>query len=43
MEKGVDVMLFAIVQETLGEVEGELFTVVTGNGYLSLQLAFGCL
>ena len=32
----------AMMQETASEVEGELLTVVTGNGELSLQLALGC-
>ena len=31
-----------MMQESASEIEGELFTVVTGNGELSLQLALGC-
>ena len=32
----------AMVQETASEIEGELLTVVTGYGELSLQLVLGC-
>ena len=31
-----------MMQETASEVEGELLTVVTGYGELSLQLTLGC-
>ena len=40
-EKRIKVALLTVVEVTPAEVEGKLFTVVTGNGNLSLQLSFG--
>ena len=36
-----EIALLTLVQEVLGEVEGELLTTVAGNGQLTLQLLFG--
>ena len=36
-----DVLLPAVMQETLAEVEGKLFAIVAGNGNLPFQLTFG--
>ena len=41
--EAVNVLLPAIVQEALAEVEGEVFTVVAGHSYLPLDLLLGSL
>ena len=41
LQEGVDITFFVVMQETLGKVEGELLTVVAGNGYLSFELSLG--
>ena len=38
----VDITLTTIVQIVLSYIQGKLLTIVTGNGYLSFQLALGC-
>ena len=37
----VEVALLTLMQEGLGEIEGELFTTIAGDGQLTLQLLFG--
>lgn len=39
--EAVNVLLPAIMQEALAEVEGEVLTVVASHSYLSLNLLFG--
>ena len=41
LEQRLDAALLAVVQEVLGEVEGELLAIVAGNGYLTFQLSLG--
>jgi hypothetical protein len=40
-KEGIKVALMAMMQITPAEVEGKLFPVVTGDGYLSLYLPLG--
>ena len=42
-EKVIDVAFLIIMQETLGKIEGKLFAVITGNGYLPFYLSLGSL
>ena len=41
VEELLDVLLPAVVEEALAEVDGKLLAVVGGNTQLSFQLAFG--
>ncbi len=40
-EKYIQIALHAMMEVAPAEVEGKLLTIITGYGYLSLQLSFG--
>ena len=40
-EECVQITLHAMMEVTPAKVEGKLFPIVAGNGYLTLQLPFG--